>query len=248
MRVYAVVNTKGGTGKSTVAWQILPAIITNSKVIEIDNNNKTIDVFRNSEISGVSKTITLKDAQDALGEILFDMLEGKDETVIIDAGGGDDTKKVIETIKELDFDDIEFIIPLMGGMAQKKNAEDTYEMVKDRGKVYFFLNRFSSEEFAFWYGSEELGIAPSRLSDIPSLKIPYSPLFELSALRGETIVDLSKYFEGLSPKEAREHIYAASNGSKELFIKQLNIYKQAKKAREIISIIKGQFERIAYVR
>jgi len=249
MRVIAVVNTKGGSGKSTIAWHILPAIFENSRVLEIDNNNKTVEVLFNSDIARKSKTITIKESEEALGEILFEMLSGKDETVIIDAGGGDDTKAVIEKIKELEFDQIDFIIPLMGGMAQKKNAEDTYDLVKDRGRVFFFLNKFNQQEFAFWYGDSELGIVPSVFAAFKEVvKVPYSPLFEISTLKGETIADLAKHYDGLSAKEAREQIFEATGGDKELFLKQLNIYKQAKKAREILALVKGQFERILYDR
>ena len=45
MAIHVLLNTKGGVGKSTLSWHVLPAMFTklgkSFKIFEIDNNNIT---------------------------------------------------------------------------------------------------------------------------------------------------------------------------------------------------------------
>ena len=47
--IYAVVSNKGGAGKSTIAFNVLTAVLDNFVLVEIDDNNDTSQVYSNSQ-------------------------------------------------------------------------------------------------------------------------------------------------------------------------------------------------------
>ena len=90
-----VCNTKGGVGKSFISTQILPlAFDTEINIFEIDNNNKS--VLKDSSLN--FKTLDLSKAEEALQEADYNF----EDVNIIDVGGGDDVKKVLEYIQKND--------------------------------------------------------------------------------------------------------------------------------------------------
>jgi cellulose biosynthesis protein BcsQ len=145
--IYAVVNNKGGAGKSTIAFNCLTAILDNFRLVEIDNNNITSASFTKSEkLNGKVKSVKISQGFEAFDEALFEMMQDKTCDIIIDAGGGDDSIAVIKLLlRESDHNELVFIIPLMTGSGQVNNALDTYELVKDH-KVVFVLNASAAKE------------------------------------------------------------------------------------------------------
>jgi hypothetical protein len=154
----AVVNTKGGASKSTVAFQVAAASFLAKKqevqLIEFDDENKDSETFSNSKIK--SSQVEIGDGTD-VDEVLKDtILVPKDKNIVIDVGGNKTTTIIIEGLKKtrlyrkIDL----FIIPMSGGYQDLKNAEKTYEMIKDFGvPVIFALSRVRNpKRLQFQYG------------------------------------------------------------------------------------------------
>jgi len=154
----AVVNTKGGASKSTVAFQVAAASFLAKKqevqLIEFDDENKDSETFSNSKIK--SSQVEIGNGTD-VDEVLKDtILVPKDKNIVIDVGGNKTTTIIIEGLKKtrlyrkIDL----FIIPMSGGYQDLKNAEKTYEMIKGFGvPVIFALSRVRNpKRLQFQYG------------------------------------------------------------------------------------------------
>ena len=154
----AVVNTKGGASKSTVAFQVAAASFLAKKqevqLIEFDDENKDSETFSNSKIK--SSQVEIGDGTD-VDEVLKDtILVPKDKNIVIDVGGNKTTTIILEGLKKtrlyrkIDL----FIIPMSGGYQDLKNAEKTYEMIKGFGvPVIFALSRVRNpKRLQFQYG------------------------------------------------------------------------------------------------
>jgi len=167
--VFCVVNTKGGVGKSTIASQIIPILFRNKnkriKIYEIDDNNKTF--FKNSKIE--FNTLKVSRTEDVIDDVNVDlMLDEEDVVNIIDAGGGNDTKAVLEGIKKAEIKGIVYIIPVNDDFEQFQNTKHTIEVIRDfdkNAKIFLLFNRVFSfsrkdieNQFIAFFGSEEYGI------------------------------------------------------------------------------------------
>ena len=149
---YVVVSTKGGVGKTTIAQQVLAPFVyqkTNKKVeiIELDNNNKS-NVLNDSEVLEVKPVELHKKDEVLLNKFMEVVAEDKD--IIVDVGGGDDTKRVLEAFKELRLEDeITFFVPVLKDLSNEKNVIDTWSLIRTwntQAKIYFVLNRFTNEK------------------------------------------------------------------------------------------------------
>lgn len=238
--IYAVINNKGGAGKSTVAYHFLTAVLKNFNLIEIDDNNVTSAIFDKSEsLKGKIRSVKVKDGVESLDDAIFDSSkDGSD--IIIDAGGGNDSITVIKMLLESDIgtDNLTFIIPVMAGRAQVKNALDTYELVKGY-KVVFLLNgRSSKDEFPFWFGSDEFEVdgVDKAIRKLPSTIVPYTVVHELAEIEGQTIGDIAKNLEAFegSIAKAREHFLKISE-TKDEFKTYQRLIRIADRANKFIN-------------
>jgi hypothetical protein len=166
--IKVILSTKGGVGKSMIATQILPLLAKENQAIEIyevDNNNKT--QLDNASI--VIKNFEANEADKALDEAFFESLADENKLVIVDAGGGDDTKKVIEGIEKANIDNVEYYIPLNSDLEQQKNIKDTINLIKNidkKAKINLILNRAYSlddeenvkKQFINLFGDENYNI------------------------------------------------------------------------------------------
>jgi len=154
----AVVNTKGGASKSTVAFQVAAASFLAKKqevqLIEFDDENKDSETFSNSKIK--SSQTEIGDGTDIEEVLKSTLLVPNDQNIVIDVGGNKTTTMIIEGLKKtrlyrkIDL----FIIPMSGGYQDLKNAEKTYEMIKGFGvPVIFALSRVRNpKRLQFQYG------------------------------------------------------------------------------------------------
>jgi hypothetical protein len=162
-----VLNTKGGVGKSVISTQILTLLADENQeveVYEVDNNNRTILDNANLTI----KSFEANKAAEALDEAFFETLANENKLIIVDAGGGDDTKKVIEAIEKAQIDNVEYYIPINSDLEQRKNLIDTINLIKNidkKAKINIILNRANSlneeaikEQFINLFGSEKYEI------------------------------------------------------------------------------------------
>lgn len=211
--IYVVINNKGGEGKSTISFNVLPLLITNKdnfEVVEIDQNNKTALKYENSELlKGKCRTITVDEADDNLSLIFFEALSGKKD-IIIDAGGGDDTNRVLEYLEEQPGQNlIKYIIPLTPG-GDGENLENTYNRIKNKENVLIVLNGYRDKkdikkDFIDWFGDSSIGWQGlNKKIKAPTIEIPFTNAFKIAKKYKMTIADLAKLAEDLSPDEAYE--------------------------------------------
>lgn len=141
----AVLNTKGGSGKSTNSFQVACSFFVNKgenvELIEIDDENADSANFTESIIK--SKRLILGDGSKIENQ-LFDTFGDKSVNQIADVGGNKTTTAVIAAMLEtriyLNFD--LFIVPIAGGYQDLQNAIKTTELIKPFNKpIVYALSR-----------------------------------------------------------------------------------------------------------
>lgn len=174
--VYVVVSTKGGEGKTFLSLQVLPILFFNKNIniFEVDNNNNSKKMIENSQKISF-KSFKIDDGLDAIDEIEFNNMLSQDDSInIIDAGGGDDTVKLLQILKEKELFGLTYIVPLSNSISNVDNALQTIDSIlsfdKD-AKINLVLNRcpsFDLEEIKFkfksFFGNEAFGL-PSRCEE-----------------------------------------------------------------------------------
>lgn len=174
--VYVVVSTKGGEGKTYLSLQILPVLFLdkNINIFEVDNNNDSKKmIVKSQKIS--FKSFKIDDGLDALDEIEFNNMLTQDDSInILDAGGGDDTLKLLTILKEKELFGLTYIVPLSNSMSNVDNAVQTINAILDfdkDAKINLVLNKcpsynFDDIQFKFksFFGNESFGL-PSRYEE-----------------------------------------------------------------------------------
>ena len=186
--IKVVLGTKGGVGKSTISFGVLPVLNRkrNIRVIEIDSNNESSlsNSMIESENFGASKIEVVVDKID------LSVLKNIDEDIILDIGGGDDTRIFLNQIASEDFD-LEFYLPINDDYEQFKNLQDTLELIQQcrpGQKINLVFNRCRSlspeavkEQFLGIFGSEEYAIEsrwPMIAKQVNSVYyLPDTPVF-----------------------------------------------------------------------
>ncbi len=248
-----VLNTKGGVGKSVISTQILP-LLTDSEVeiYEVDNNNKT--QLDNSSLK--IKSFEANKADEALDEAFFEALANENKLVIIDAGGGDDSKKVITAIEKADFDDVEYYIPLNSDLEQQKNVIDTINLIKSidkKAKVNLILNRAKSlneedikEQFINIFGDEKYNIDSLFENIKKDVKKVYAVednnvLQIVKNIYKTTIKDILANNQDILDNIAELRKSWVKEG-KEEFKKKMSFYRLLKDINDFANQIKNQFK------
>lgn len=169
-KTYFVTNTKGGVGKTTFALHVLPVMAHKKGFNKInyyqldDNNNLTI----NSEAVKI-KNYKITKTEDVIDSIELDIDLENEIVNIIDIGGGNDTKDVLEYLKRNGDDfvnNITFFVPTDNDLQHTKNLTDTLELIQDTFKdaeIILVLNGVNDmnaykEEFINIFGDEVYNI------------------------------------------------------------------------------------------
>ncbi len=140
-----VVNTKGGSSKSTVSLQAASTYFLNknqeANLFEFDDENLDSANFTKTKIK--CNQVNIDDGKD-LNSTLRELLVKKDMNKILDVGGNKTTTIFIDSLiksrmyKRVDL----FIIPVSSGHQDVENAEKTYNMIKDLDvNIIFALSR-----------------------------------------------------------------------------------------------------------
>ncbi len=168
MKIKAIVNTKGGVGKSTLAFNVFPIVFPEfKKIYEIDSSNITKLENKEKENKIVAENFDIKKIDIALDKIDMVEMEERDENIIIDTGAGADTKIFLDAISSESFvDSIEFYIPTNDDWEQFQNIVDTIALIRKvskTAKINLVLNRVHDmlnleKQFLNLFGSKELGI------------------------------------------------------------------------------------------
>ncbi|MFX4219122.1 hypothetical protein ACOL3B_09525 [Aliarcobacter butzleri] len=182
--VHVIVQTKGGVGKTTVSGIVAALLYLQNKnqinLFEIDDNN-------NSKVNSNYinyQSLKLKDSEVVIDDIQFSSLSDSNLVNIVDAGGGNDTKIVLQKLKEIDLFGLNYYLPLNDDIEQVANIRDTIALIVDFDKyanINLVLNRcFSFEndeiqkQFINIFGSDDLDI-PNQLDNLKVDNIFFVP-------------------------------------------------------------------------
>jgi hypothetical protein len=134
--IHAATNTKGGAGKSLLAYHLLCSEAhRNGKdfdLYELDEKNLTTEVFGKSKIlEGRGQTLRPSETVRAIGEAIYkSVCEGKE--IIIDIGGGIDTDIVLDALIQSG-ETIRFYVPTLGKALELVNIRETYDLIQKAG-------------------------------------------------------------------------------------------------------------------
>jgi len=252
-----IANTKGGVGKTIVSTQVLPAYFVqcnntkNINIYEIDNNNKSS--LQNSSLN--FKTLNLDKGEEALLEADYNV----DSINIVDAGGGDDTRAVLNYIQKNDILVDLYLVPVLSDYEQVHNLKQTINLIRqidNNASVYVVLNKLKSleeqdikDQFIFLFGSERYGIEghlEEVQGDINGMLFLldsniYSILKNIYQKSLADILDLAEdYINNIREykRKWREEL------SVEEYKKNMQFYSFLKDAKELAEINKKQLEKI----
>lgn len=181
----AVLNTKGGSGKSTNSFQVACSFFVNKgenvELIEVDDSNADSANFTETIIK--SKRLILGDGSKIENQ-LFDTFGDNGVNQVCDVGGNLTTSSVINAMQETriyhNFN--LFIVPLVGSFQDLQNAIKTTELIKPFNKpIVYALSR-----------------ARCDVSDVDGVHFQYADFFSTFpnapyyVLRDSHAVDLSR--------------------------------------------------------
>ncbi|MEA2017535.1 MAG: hypothetical protein U9N59_03720 [Campylobacterota bacterium] len=250
--IYAEVNDKGGVGKSLtsiVLACLLHAQNRKFKIVELDNSNNSL-VFKNSDFLTEDKAISVKlDQKDnVISDMLFDIMSDPNLDYIVDVGGGDDTRKVLDILKPIELPKT-YLIPTLKIKKYLQNALNTYNYIDDPSNTFFVLNQYSDiknikQEFRYFFGDADMGIEPVSkvFKKSQAIYMPYSDLFQIAEDDEQTILDLASISQGVSEAEARKMSFELAAGDRAKFGVLITQYNNSIKAQKLFTEIQKNAE------
>ena len=239
--VYVIANTKGGTGKTTTAINLggqLHYLGRDFRIVEIDNNNNSMS-FQNSEIlKDKCMTVRTDEKAKAIGSIFFALAKNPELDYIVDIGGGDDFKQIIDSLKELDLPKT-YLIPATSDKKYLKNAGDSFEMINDSENTFFVLNRSYydnlEEEYMYFFGNKKLGVKPQseHFKDSKYFSIPFSNFYQMAEDDEQILLDLALISIEKNEAAITKDFMELSGGDEAKFIKLWETYEKSKEAAKV---------------
>ena len=183
--IHVTGQTKGGVGKSTVSNIV-------STILYLQNQNQKINLFEiddnnNSKVNSNyinHQSLKLKDSEVVIDDIQFASLSDTNVINIVDAGGGNDTRFLLQKVKDVDLSGLNYYIPVNDDLEQVDNVKDTIALIRDFDKsanINLILNRCFSlqkdeiqKQFINIFGSDELDI-PNQLNNLQVDNIFFVP-------------------------------------------------------------------------
>ncbi|ABB44902.1 hypothetical protein Suden_1625 [Sulfurimonas denitrificans DSM 1251] len=208
-------------------------------ILEIDDNNNS-NVFHKSQVIE-SKSVVISDGEEAFGEMLFEQMS-TGSNLIVDLGGGNDSKKGLEIIKKADRGDWTYIVPVGNSLSSAKNAKDTFELIGRPENTVFALNQVYDmstirKDWMFWFGNKALGISSlfEELNNPKTIMIPLNPFFEIAATAGYTVGEFAQICEPfLEMPDIREVMFEKSGRDKNKYLKLWGQYCQSVEAKNTL--------------
>jgi len=231
----AVVGLKGGSGKSNSSWHIVPAVLQNQnqefKIFEIDDNNSSY-YFVNSNLITAAKCQTVKTSdKNIVAQIVVDTIAG-DQKIIVDGGGGNDSRRAIELIRAVGEDVRKlWLIPFDRNIDNFKSALETAELIADPQNTVFILNGYTADKSEFdWFYSKNIE---------NYVEVPYSDLFHFAQEQKLTIYDLAQISQSIPKSEIKQILKDKFSKDGVLdqnkFIAKFNEYLKSEKAAELLN-------------
>jgi hypothetical protein len=251
--VYVVATTKGGEGKTVIAFNVLPILIgdDNVKIVEIDNHNNTSVLYKNDNYFKNMKTVKVNVAEDELDDLFYEAIVNN-ENIVIDAGGGDDTKTVLEYLRQQPTESVKYIIPISPG-SDDLNPLQTYKQINKPEQTLFILNGYHDsdkleDEFMYFFGNKNFDVIGvcGKINKPNFIKIPFDNLFKISKLSySMTISTLAAQAKSYkNSDEAYADFLKKSKGDKEKHKVLFKTYKASLKAGELVESVKRELELI----
>jgi MinD superfamily P-loop ATPase len=237
----AVVGLKGGAGKTNTAWHILPAVLQNQntefKVFEIDDNNNSYYYINSNIITpDLCQTVRTGD-KNIVAQIVVDTIAGE-RKIIVDGGGGNDSRKAIELIKSVG-DDVRklWVIPFDRNIDNFESAIETSELIGDPHNTIYVLNGYTADKSEFdWFFDKKID---------NFVEIPWSELFHFSQKQKLTVFDLAQISKSIPKSEIKIILKDKFTVNGELdqnkFIDKFNEYLKSEKAAELLNEVFDNF-------
>ena len=241
--IVAIVAIKGGVGKTTTGWQTAPSILAYHDIgfsgWEVDDNNNSF-YYINSNIVTENNFRTVRtDDEEIAADIALDSIMNGDK-IIVDGGGGNDTRKAIKLIKAVGEDVSKvWLIPIDSNRDDFKLALETVDLIGDADNTYFVLNNFATEKQFRWFDREKYK---------NFVEVPYSELFAYAREEKQTLYDLAQISKNMSKEQAKKIFveqFTNENGEldREAFKHAFNDFLKSEIAVELIEQINDSFER-----
>lgn len=201
---FLVVNSKGGSGKSTFVMQILAPYFSKknlkARVLEFDNENQDSIAFTNTKICDCEQVAV----DENLREVIMDKMYSDDD-LIFDIGGNQTTTRFLEAAADTDTLAIfsAIFIPMTKGEADALNAEKIYRFIVENAPdvpIFFVLSAVrqgikTARQFGFFLGNEFVKsplIEKVRDQDQISLAVLDSQSIDDSRIFGKLIYELAQ--------------------------------------------------------
>jgi len=232
-----VAGQKGGLGKTEISNNIAPYLNGATKVYQIDNNNIQINNFNSKKIKGFTVKTDKKSMEQAIDEADFASYE---EPVIIDAGGGDDTTKVINAIQAIGLK-AEYYLPLTPDPNTLAVLQQTRKLVVDNATVNLIFSNFRNlkEDFWFIFGSDEYGFEANLeiLKQFDNIyQVPNSPLFGIAKAYQTTVWDLAEIH---THYELQEEKHKWRELGKEQYHKKMQMHRLSVDCHNLLENVKN---------
>lgn len=228
-----MISVKGGVGKTTLSSHLLTFFLKDKEfeLIEIDDNNRSAEAFVDSTLlQDRINSLNLTKSEEKLEELVIELINNE-KVIIIDAGGGNDSRKVFEMLEKNDLaKQTLFIVPYTPDFLQIQGLKDTVNLVKEHD-FCVVLNSFqeTKEAEVFMSGDEDLSLPSFSKSFQNFFVVPQSLFFSYAIVRyKQTIADFAEIAYQYSQEQLLESV---KNLSKEEALTQYRKFKKAREAR-----------------
>ncbi|QDD68168.1 hypothetical protein C6V80_09955 (plasmid) [Caminibacter pacificus] len=216
----------------------------------IDNNNKIDYKTKNFKI----KQFRINQTNDAIDEVELNSLVDENKINIIDAGGGDDTKRVLKALSEA-MVPVKFIIPIDQNLQSRTNLSQTIEEISTRfpnPEIYVVLSRIFNKneikkEFISIYGNETFGVSAIDADTLQKIKdfgfMPFWSVLQIFDAQKTALLDKFLSIEELikdKDKLIKEFVEKLKQDNNEEMTEKYKKFKQTlREAEEIYKYSKN---------
>lgn len=243
LSMVVIASLKGGVGKTNTGWQVMSSFFASQnmgfQIFEIDDNNNGFN-FQLSNIINQNNCKTVKtDDPEVAADLVLETI-ATDDKIIVDCGGGNDTRAAINLVKSVG-DDVAkiWIVPFDRNQDDFKLALETVELINDPKNTYLALNAYTSKtkhlEFDWFF----------KLDIKNYIEIPYSNLFSHAQTNQQSIFDLAQISQNMNKAEAKkiftEQFTQNEELDKDAFKAAFNDFLKSELAVDVVKQINQSF-------